>query len=593
MARGRLTRTRGYVPCPTTARPYTPATVRLVEVRLLDGPNVYRLEPTVKIELVVGRRRTWYGERLPGRHAVVRLGQPVSRSAAPGPVRELGEWVRRLHLRALARRVPVAIHRTSEPGHWVVAFPWRERERAEAIAQAAFRLVETRRVPANEQVLERLVARLGEAGRTPPDWVTDAERRVPVVSISGTNGKSTTTRLTSHILREAGRRVGTATSDGVMIDGQLVEKGDLTGPLGAQRVLRDPDVEVGVLETARGGILLRGLGYQSNDAAVLTNVSSDHLDLHGLHTLPELAEVKSVIARVTRPDGTVILNADDRLVAALARRVRAQVCFFSLLTTNRRVTAHVERGGRALILDDGWLVELAGSARQRIAHVSEVPSTIAGAARHNVANALAAAAAASALGATHEEVRDGLRTFRPSAEQMPGRANFYRRERRIVIVDFAHNEAGVQALFEMAEGLLGRRGRRRGTVSAIVGIAGDRPDDTLRAVGRIAAERADELAIKETLRYLRGRPRESVVGEIGAGIREAGLRVADIPVYEDEPSAIRAELTTAGRLAADDDGTTRLVLLLCHADRKGVDSALRELGFEPISNPASLLDAAG
>jgi cyanophycin synthetase len=325
---------------------------------------------------------------------------------------------------------------------------------------------------------------------------------------------------------------------------------------------------------------------------VLTNVSSDHLDLHGLHTLPELAEVKSVIARITRPSGTVVLNADDPLVAAVGRQVKAKVSFFSLQPSNRRVQRHLDRGGRALVLDDGWLVEVRGKrrARRRIVSVAEVPATLRGVARHNVANALAAAGAGLALGLTPAEVAAGLRTFQATAEFMPGRLNLHRRGRRLVIVDFAHNEAGVSALLDMAEAILGGpRGRRTGTISAIVGTAGDRPDDTLRGIGRIAAERADEVAIKETLRYLRGRSRQSAIGELQAGMRLGGLATpASVPVYEDEPLAVRGELTTAGRLAADDDGTPRLLLAMCHADRQAVERQLASLGFTPLADPTEL-----
>jgi cyanophycin synthetase len=563
--------------------------MRLIEVRLLDGPNVYRLEPTVKVELAIGRRRSWFGERLPGRHGVVRLGASVPARQAPPPVRALAAWVRRLHREVLRQgRVSVAIHRTGEPGHWVVAYPWREGGRAEAIGRAAYRLVERRADPLRDRLAGSTIRSITSADTEPPTLIDDEERTVPTICISGTNGKSTTTRMIGHILRSAGRRVGMTTSDGVYIDGELVEAGDLTGPQGAQRVLRHPGIEAAVLETARGGILLRGLGIASNDAAVLTNVSSDHLDLQGLHTLPELAEVKSVIARVTRPDGTVVLNADDRLVAAVRRRVRAKVCLFSLRPGSALARRHVAAGGRAMVLDDGWLALLEGERRTGICPVAEVPATIGGAARHNVANALAAAAGAMALGATAEQVAAGLRSFRPAPDQMPGRLNLYRLDGRLVIVDFAHNEAGVSALFDMVEAIVGRRGRRRATVSAVVGTAGDRPDDTLRAIGRIAATRADQVAVKETLKYLRGRTRQGVVGELLAGIRLGGVRGADVPVYEDEPAAVRGELTGPDRLAAAVDDRPRVLVVLCHADRPGVEQALLELGGRLVSDIADL-----
>jgi cyanophycin synthetase len=569
--------------------------VRLVEVRLLDGPNVYRLEPAVKLELSVGRRRSWYGERRPGRHAVVRLGRPVPRTRAPRPVAECARWIVRLHSMADAdewlsregrpeRRVPVTIHQTSEPGHWVVAFPWREGERAEMIARAALRLAtEPRR-----HVPGHILRRIAGAGTTPPEWVRDADRRMPVISISGTNGKSTTTRMISHILRTTGRCVGVANSDGVEIDGSVVEEGDLTGPMGAQRVLADSAVEVAVLETARGGIVLRGVGYESNEAAVLTNVSPDHLDLHGIHTLPELAEVKSVIARITRADGTVVLNAEDALVAAVAQRVSARVVLFSMRRSNARVRRHVGRGGMCIVVDDERLVAIEGRTEREVVPVAELPAALGGLARHNVANALAAAGGAHAMGATWDEIAEGLRTFRPTSKQMPGRLNLYRLGNRIVILDFAHNEAGMSALLDLADGLIGPRGNRRGSVTAIIGTAGDRPNDSLRELGRLAASRADEVAIKETLRYLRGRSRQALIGEFRAGIRAGGGRPADVPVYEDEPGSLHGELTTAGRLAANDDGSLRLVLIMCHADRPGAERVLHKLGAQPIEDPAEI-----
>ena len=204
--------------------------------------------------------------------------------------------------------------------------------------------------------------------------------------------------------------------------------------------------------------MLRGVGYESNDASVLTNVSSDHMDLHGIHTLPELAEVKSVICRITRPDGVVVLNADDDLVAAVAQRVTAPVWLFSTAArARRRIRRHLAGGGTAFVLEDGQLVELAPAGRSPIVAVTDVPATLGGLARHNIANALAAAAGARAMGATQAQVADGLRTFSPSAEQAPGRLNLYRRGETTVIVDFAHNEAGVSAVLDVAEGLVGDR----------------------------------------------------------------------------------------------------------------------------------------
>ena len=424
---------------------YPARTVRLVETRLLEGPNVYRLEPVVKLEFAIGRRRTWYGQRDPGRHALVHLGADVPARDWPDPIAATVAWIRRLRTDHGEGRSGLAVHRSSDPGHWIITFPWVGAERAQTISEAALALAERDVSPsrtaqltgAQERTLARWTERIEAARATPPEWVRDADRRVPIVSISGTNGKSTVTRLMTHILVRAGRRVGTTTSDGVLVDERMVEPGDWTGPGGAHQVLARRDVDVAVLETARGGIVLRGVGYESNDASVLTNVSSDHLDLQGIHTLPELAEVKSTISRITKPDGWVVLNADDPLVAAVARRVKANVALFTLDgDESPTVARHRRRGGRAYLVRDGFIMEANGASETPIVEVARVPITIGGLARHNVANALAAAGGARGLGATIEQVRNGLIALRAerrelarSAQPVPPR--FEGRDRRL------------------------------------------------------------------------------------------------------------------------------------------------------------------
>lgn len=591
-------------------RCYPARTVRLIEIRLLEGPNVYRLEPVVKIELVIGRRRTWYGQRSPGRHALVHLGATVPAKAWPLPVDALVRWIRRLRVDHGEGSGGVGVHRSSDPGHWIVTFGWSGAERARIIAEAAVALTERDVSPARrarltgsqERLLARWSARIAEARTTPPAWIRDADRRIAIVSITGTNGKSTVTRLITHILKVAGRRVGTTTSDGVLVDERLVDPGDWTGPAGAWQILGRSDVDVAVLETARGGLVLRGMGYESNDVSVMTNVSSDHLDLQGIHTLPELAEVKSTVARATRPGGWAVLNADDPLVAAISRRVRANVAMFSLGAAADgpsgagAIRRTVAGGGRGYVLRDGWLVEIDGHTadgpaaepvEHRIVEVDRVPITLGGLARHNVANALAAAAAVRGLGITLAQLRDGLSDFQPSSDRSPGRLNLFRVGARIVIVDFAHNEAGVNAVLDVAEGIAGGAAGRAAPVTAIIGTAGDRPDDTLRGIGRIAGRRAQRVAIKETLRYLRGRSRESIVGEIMAGVASARRSTADVPVYESETAALRAELARNGDGAERPD-TPRVIVLMCHEERDEVFAFLAELGGRPVDIASEL-----
>jgi cyanophycin synthetase len=579
--------------------------VRLIEIRLLEGPNVYRLEPVVKLEVVVGRRRTWYGQREPARYALVRLGADVPAREWPDPVASIVGWVRRLRASHDGGAAGVAVHRSSDPGNWIVTWPWTAAERARAIAEAAWTLADrdvspvrrARLTGAQSRLLARHEAAISAAGATPPSWIRDTDRRTPIVSVSGTNGKSTVTRLITHILLLAGRHVGTTTSDGILVDERLVEPGDWTGPGGAAAILNRHDVEVAVLETARGGIVLRGVGYESNEASILTNVTSDHLDLQGIHTLPELAEVKATICRITKPDGCVVLNGDDRYVAAVARRVRVPVVLFS---TSREhppvVRRHLAAGGRAYLVRDGSLVEVDGADDPGavIALVRDIPIAVGGLARHNVSNALAAAAGARALGATREEVGHGLRDFRPTTERSPGRLNLFRLGARIVIVDFAHNEAGISAVLDVAEGIAGGAAGRAAPITTIIGTAGDRPDDTLRGIGRIAAERSQRVVIKETLGYLRGRSRESVIGELLAGARSGGAVGSAIDVYPTETAALLGELNGAGVAARTATGgrpdAPRVIVLMCHEERGAVFELLARLGARPVDVPSELTE---
>lgn len=576
------------------ARCYPRRTVRLIEIRTLDGPNLYRLEPVLKLEVAIGRRRTWFGQRDPAPYNLVRLSAPVPRSAQHARVSALADWVRRLrreHPDGAAG--PVTVHRSSDPGHWILAWPWGLEDRAQAIAEAALTLIErdvgpgpaADLTPRQRRRLAGLGARIADATGDGPTWIRDADRHLPIVSITGTNGKTTTTRLITHILREAGRRVGATTSDGIVVGAEMVEPGDWTGPGGAQAILGRDDLDIAVLETARGGILLRGMGYESNEASVITNVSSDHMDMQGIHTLPELAEVKSVVARITKPDGWVVLNADDRYVADIARRVRAKVAFFSLEGDGSPVIRrHLKAGGRAYLVRDGRIGEADGETWRDIVGLDAVPITLGGVARHNVANALAATGAARAMGASLHAVRTGLRSFVPSLEASRGRLNVFRDKRRIVIVDFAHNEAGVAVLLDVVDAIARAvgSGGRPAPISGIVGLAGDRPDDTLRGVGKQVAERVDRFIQKEMLHYLRGRTRESVLGEIRAGALDGGWK-DDIPVYLDEPAALAAELDRT-----DAAEQPEVIFLLCHEDREGVYQLIAARGLKPVDDPKDL-----
>jgi len=397
-----------------------------------------------------------------------------------------------------------------------------------------------------------------------------SEFAIPILAVTGTNGKTTTTRLISHLFRRSGKRVGYTTTDGVYLDDLLLMEGDLTGPFAANVILAHPRVEVAVLETARGGILRSGLGFEACDVGVVLNVSSDHLGMRGIHTVEQLAEVKGVVATAVKPGGCCVLNADQPLVFAMRERTPGDVVLFSMLGMrgNPAVAQHLAAGRTAAVLEeeDGreWLVLRRGGERTALAAVDEVPLTLGGAARFQIANLLAGIAAAHGCGMEIDRIRDGLLSFVSSAESTPGRMNVLRTARGRVIVDYAHNPAAVAALVEMAGRLDARR--RIGVLT----MPGDRRDDDLRDLGRAAAT-LDFVITKEDPRYARGRPAGEVARLIGEGLEAGGLPSDQWEAVLGEPEAVARAL----ELMSDGD-----VVLIAADDTAAVLAQLRPLVVE-------------
>ncbi|MFN8232046.1 MAG: Mur ligase family protein [Actinomycetota bacterium] len=399
--------------------------------------------------------------------------------------------------------------------------------------------LETIRRRSPDRVIGEAGARLRAVEPGPEPTVPDPD--VPVIQVTGTNGKTTTVRLLAHLVRTAGLSVAYSSTDGVYRnDGVLVEAGDYSGFGGAARALEQhPDVAV--LETARGGMLLRGVGVQHNDVAVVTNVSEDHLGLQGVDTVDQLAEVKAIVTRITRPQGWDVLNADDPRVLAMRRHATGRPWVCSLHPDHPTLREVLADGGRAMTVLDGRISWLERRDAHPLVPVMDVPVTLAGLSRVNLHNALAAAAAALAVGLPERAVVRGLRTFVLDPERNPGRTNLFRLEGRIVVIDYAHNEAGMVGLTEVLEGLC-PRGRR---IWLAICTAGDRTDAILHAFAFRAAVGSDHLGIAELRHYLRGRTREDVVGQLRAGAARAGTE--DVAVYEDELHALREMLERSSR----------------------------------------------
>ena len=314
--------------------------------------------------------------------------------------------------------------------------------------------------------------------------------RIPIIAITGTNGKTTTTRMTAHIYRQTGKVVGYTSTDGVYIGEYLAEKGDNTGPYSAGMILKDPTVEVAVLESARGGILRSGLAFDRCDIGIILNVAADHLGLGDINTIEQMARVKSVVAETVKPDGYAVLNADDPLVAAMAQQVSSKVAYFSMNPDNPIIIEHIRRNGLAAIYENGYLSILEGNWTLRIEKATLCPVTMGGMAPFMIANALAACLAAFCQGVDIETIRRGIRTFNPSAEQTPGRMNLFDLGEYHVLVDYAHNPHGYEAVGGFVKNWQGKK-------IGVIGGPGDRRDEDLMLLGKIAANVFDRIIIKE------------------------------------------------------------------------------------------------
>ena len=336
--------------------------------------------------------------------------------------------------------------------------------------------------------------------------------RIPVVAVTGTNGKTTTSLLVAHTARLAGLRTGVTTTEGVYIDGRLVNKGDCTGYRSARSILTSPDVDFAVLETARGGILKRGLAYDRCDVSIVLNVSSDHLGLDGVETIEELARVKAVVAQ--RASRAVVLNAEDDYCVGMAKELaeNVEVLYFALDADNPFLLRHLERGGRGVYLEDNTVVLATGARHEALLDVREMPVSLNGCARYNIANALAASAALAATGFGNAEIVAGMRSFVSDSKHNPLRSNLFDVDGVTVIVDYAHNPAAYAALAEMARALL------PGQLVGIVTAPGDRRDSDLVQIGEVCGERFDELVVYES--QSRGRPVGGAVDLIIEGIEK-------------------------------------------------------------------------
>lgn len=519
--------------------------MRIVEVRDLDGPNLFLLQPAIKVEL---------GD--------VPKGEEESTQT------RLAEVIADLHDR-VGKDVPDLVSLQMEtPGHIVVAFPWERRAFAESLGKWAGQVVIGER-----DDLDQIGLELREILQAEPDeddaplLIRDADRSIPIISVTGTNGKTTTSRLVAFVLRHLGHKVGLTSSSGVYINKEQVLKGDYSGPSGARRVMADPGVDFAVLETARGGLLLRGCGFEHSDVSVITNVTEDHLGLHGIHTIEGLAKVKAIVSQVVKPGGFCVLNADDPYVLSFRYATSGEPVLFTRQPESEEVRQHIAEGGKAIIADtNGDLTWHDGEKSQVVTNVVNVPMTFDGHATHQVENAMAAMGALLGVGVTPEEIAAGFAAFRSSAEESKGRLNVFEVDGATVIIDFAHNEAGLRHLLNFAHGRKSEQGR----VFSVIGTAGDRDDAAFRAIAKCAVENSDVVMLKDSVHYLRGREPGEMLQVMREGVAAADTRGVEILEAKDE---VIATQTMIGHLQPGD-----VLAVMCVEDYDVLLQHVGELG---------------
>ena len=502
------------------------AGVQLLGVRFLEGPNLYFTRPTVRVTADLA---AWYAvdaERF--EQAVQTLGGRAGRTGQPGDVRRARAVIRLVELatRRIAAasgtpRLGVRVREGADVHEVILAFPASRPERGKELGRAVVKALGGLLKDPGLDPVPNAASRIVAVGDEPRFALK--RPKVPVIAITGTNGKTTTTRLVAHIAMCAEKKTAWSSTDGVLVMGKHVEQGDYSGPGGARAVLETPGLEVAVLETARGGLLNRGMGVPVTDVSVVTNVTPDHLGVGGIETVDQLAEVKAIITKVVKPSGWVVLNGDDPRVWAMRTGSAARPICFTLDPHSPAIREARAAHGKAFTIVDGWIVRIDENGTDPIVSLDDVPMTLAGLSVHNVANALAGAAGALALGLPRVAVVEGLKTFAPDASHNPGRMNVYTLPvdggAATVIIDMAHNEGGLEALLAVARGLVAPQSK----LVLGLGTGGDRTDEILTSMGEMAGLGADCVHIVHKDYYLRGRTRENLEGFLRAGLAKAGV----------------------------------------------------------------------
>ena len=563
--------------------------LKLADSRRLTGPNLLLDGPGAVVEV-----------ELEGENpdTLIEAWQTQARSILEAVGWSQSQLAHRLHQGGLtlAFTAPIdALYAATEVNEWALAATQNALggEEAETVEAAAIRLraeIQAESNPAQVALIQaaalhevtcisdddQISLGLGAGSMTWParqlpspdevDW--QRLRDIPVALITGTNGKSTTVRLLASIVAAAGKEAGLCSTDWIRVGAETVDRGDYSGPGGARQVLRHPGVEVALLETARGGMLRRGLAVERADVALVTNIAEDHLGESGIYDLDELAQAKLIVHKVA---GHLVLNADDPVLSRHGLELRQPTTWFSWEADNPLVERHRAKGGQSCRVIGPQIVFDHGMDTKAVITLDSIPITLKGAARHNVANALAAVGVAVALGLPMESIRTGLRSFESNPQENPGRLNLFALGGAMAIVDFAHNPHGVAALLEMAAVMKPRR------TLVTTGQAGDRDNESIRKLATVIAEaQPDKVIVKELEEYLRGRSPGEVPAIIIDELKKTGLPDDAIGRADSEMDAIRRALAWAEK--------GDLLLLIAHSKRSGIVSYMENLqtkGWSP------------
>ncbi len=509
--------------------------MKIKRIRTLAGPNIYSHQSALvmQFELQKADEKVFSKKN----DFIKRLESLSANSVAPhGKMREirtakndLAEAVKNVAVDLMSRAgfgaVGGSIRFSGEPGIYEIAVEYKCEATARFLFETAVELIaaalknESFEIADKITEAQRIAAETETTEQSKIFYPNAQDSQVPIVAITGTNGKTTVTRLTAHVLLGTGLNIGAATTDGILFNGEITAHGDTTGPASARKILDDAAVEIAVLETARGGIMRRGLGWNLADIAVITNITEDHIGQDGIESVADLVSIKSLIAERVRENGTLVLNADDIESAALINRravlrVKKKIVYFAMSEENPIIKKHSETGGTVYFVRDGWICEKRGAEVLPIAETTKIPIAMNGTADFQIQNAMAVSAVSRALKLSPEKIAAGLYSFQNEIHN-PGRSNFYRVGRGFALIDYGHNPKALEAICRMTSRWQGK------TITGIISFPGDRRDDVIEAAGRIAVAGFDRIIIKGDIN-LRGRKSGEVAEMLCRLVLEAG-----------------------------------------------------------------------